>query len=180
MPHVFDPSIAHVLESEWRKRNFPAEKIIEVIEELDVKREVAIDVGAGTGYITLPLAKIFKKVYAIEISMEMAEKLRKNLEKEDIKNVGIIVTEKPPEFDFKIDLVIFSMVLHEMEKPEEYLCWSKRADYVIIAEWKKIEDDFGPPVNDRLSLDEILRLCPFKVVKVDESLPYHYIAALKS
>ena len=179
MPHKFDPSKAHILESERRKEIFPPEKIVEIVKGLDVKKNVAVDVGAGTGYLTIPLSKIFKKVYAIEISREMAEILWKNLESKGIKNVGVIVTDKPPELDFEVNVVVFSNVLHEMENPKEYLRWSKRADYVLVAEWKKIETKWGPPLEERISLEEILRICDFKVVKFDESLPYHYIAVLK-
>lgn len=179
MPHRFDPSKAHILDSEERRRIFPPEKIVEILMDLDIQRNVAVDVGAGTGYLTIPLSGMFKRVYAIEISEEIAEILRKNLEKEGIKNVGIIITEKPPEFDFEVNLILFSNVLHEMENPQKYLCWSKRGDYVLIAEWKKIKTEMGPPLEDRISIDEILKMCDFEVILLNESLPYHYIAVLK-
>jgi len=175
---MFDHSKAYIPESEYRRKIFPPEKITEILMNID-RKNMAVDVGAGTGYLTIPISRIFKKVYAIEISKKMAEMLQKNLESKGIKNVGIIVTDKPPEFDFEVDIILFSNVLHEMDNPEEYLCWSKRADYIIIAEWKKIEMKWGPPLEERITLDEILKMCDFKVVKFDESLPYHYIAVLE-
>ncbi len=178
MKHRFDPKKAHVLDSEWRRRVFPPEKVVEFIESLRPKKNVLFDVGAGTGYLTVPLARVFKKVYAVEVNEEMAEILRKRVEEEKLLNVGIIVSDKPPEVDFKIDVVLFSNVLHEMDNPEEYLEWASRAEYVVVAEWKKEEMDFGPPIDERLSIEEIEKLSKMKLVK-SENLSYHYLAAFK-
>ncbi|WP_202319264.1 class I SAM-dependent methyltransferase [Archaeoglobus neptunius] len=180
MPHIFDPEKAHILESEWRKKVFPPDRVMKFIDDIEgLRKNIAFDIGAGTGYLTVPLAKMFKKVYAVEINVKMAEKLRKRIEDEKVLNVGIIVSEKPPEIDFHIDLVLFSNVLHEMENPQEYLEWGSRADYVVVAEWKKEETEFGPPVNERLSLEEITDLSGYKMVKFEE-LPFHYLAAFKT
>lgn len=180
MPKVFDPKNAHILESEWRKKEFPPDEVIGFIESLKgMKKNVAFDIGAGIGYLTIPLAKIFKKVYAVEISFEMAEMLRKRLADEKVLNVGIIVSEKPPDIEFDADLILFSNVLHEMENPTEYLAWSRRADFVVVAEWKKEEMQFGPPLEEKISIKELEDMCGLKLVKVKE-LPYHYLAAFNS
>ncbi len=172
--------LAGELESTQRRKFFPAEKVLEAIEGIgEMKKNVAFDVGAGTGYLTIPLSKIFKKVYAIEISHKIAEKLYEKLKKKGIRNVGIIVAAKPPKIDFRIDLVVFSNVLHEMENPKDYLSWAKRADFVLVAEWKKVQSDFGPSLDKRISLDEILEICRgFEILKSIE-LPFHYVALLK-
>ncbi|WP_290595713.1 MULTISPECIES: class I SAM-dependent methyltransferase [unclassified Archaeoglobus] len=179
MPHVFDPKKAHILESDWRKKVFPPDEVIRFIENLKgLKKNVAFDIGAGTGYLTIPLAKIFKKVYAVEISFEMAEMLKKRLADEKVLNAGIIVSGKPPEVEFDINLVLFSNVLHEMKNPAEYLAWSRRADFVVVAEWKKEEMQFGPPLEERISIKELEEMCDLRLIKVKD-LPYHYLAALK-
>lgn len=179
MPKKFSHIDAKILDSEQRKRFFPPEKVLGILEGTGIRKEVAFDVGAGTGYLTIPLSKIFKRVYAVEISQEMVEILNEKLKENGIFNVGIILSEEPPEVDFAIDLVVFSNVLHEMDSPRDYLCWAKRAEFVLIAEWKKEEKDFGPPIDERLSLEEILSMCEgYRVVRVQE-LPYHYVALLK-
>ncbi len=140
--HRFSPEHAPVLDSEWRRKVFPAEKAIEFAVGEVPQREAAVDVGAGTGYLTVPLAKAFKKVYAIEASPKMAEKLEDRLRREGITNVEVIVTEEPPDIgDF--DLAVFSSVLHEMENPREYLRWAGKA-FILVAEWKKEPMPFGP------------------------------------
>ena len=49
--------------------------------------DTAIEIGAGTGTLTLPLAKKFRKMTAIEPSPAMAEMLSKNLILQRLKNV---------------------------------------------------------------------------------------------
>ena len=175
--HLFNPTHHHVLDSEWRRKVFPAEEVIEFAVGEVPQREAAVDVGAGTGYLTVPLARAFKKVYAIEINPKMAEKLEDRLRREGITNVEVIVTEEPPDLgDF--DLAVFSSVLHEMERPEEYLRWAGEA-FILVAEWKKEPMPFGPPVEERLSPEDILRLAEnFELVKYRE-LEYHYLMLLK-
>ena len=175
--HRFSPEHAPVLDSEWRRKVFPAEKAIEFAVGEVPQREAAVDVGAGTGYLTVPLAKAFKKVYAIEASPKMAGILKKRIEDEKLDNVEVVVTERPPDIgDF--DLAVFSSVLHEMENPREYLRWAGRA-FILVAEWKKEPMPFGPPLHERLSPEEIITLAEnFELVKYREH-PYHYLMLLK-
>lgn len=54
------------------------------------KRDIVIDIGAGSGVITFALSKRCKKVIAIEPDHATAEKLRKNLESRGVENVEIV------------------------------------------------------------------------------------------
>jgi|Deesub1362A_J573_1020465.scaffolds.fasta_scaffold19814_2 protein-L-isoaspartate O-methyltransferase len=182
MKHVFDPEKSEILESEERKKIEPVSVVMRKIENLE-RKEVAVEVGAGIGYYTVPLSKIFKRVYAIDLSIKMTEKLSKKLTDLRIKNVGIIVTDKPPDLDFPVDLILFANVLHEMDKPTEYLEWAKRSDHILIVDWKKVKMSFGPPFEERLSEREILEMIGtgFEVKELDsDSLPYHYIVFARS
>lgn len=49
-----------------------------------------LDIGAGTGRLTIPLAKIVKKVTAIEPSREMLKHLKENISKEGLTNITCI------------------------------------------------------------------------------------------
>ena len=183
MPHIFDPSHAHVLESEERRKILPVEPLVELAKVLpEGMRKVAFDIGAGTGYYTIPLSRIFEKVYAVEVSSEMAMLLRKRLEEEGIENIGIIVTEKPPDIDFRINLCLFANVLHEMEKPEEYLRWAaEKSDFVAVIDWKKVETGFGPPLNERIDEEDMVKMLESTGLRVEkiEAFPYHYFLVAK-
>ena len=45
------------------------------------KNDTVLEIGAGSGVITIALSKRCKKVIAVEPDRETAEKLKKNLEK---------------------------------------------------------------------------------------------------
>ena len=53
------------------------------------KRDLVIDIGAGSGVITSALAKRCKKVIAVEKDAETAKRLRENLARQNISNVEI-------------------------------------------------------------------------------------------
>lgn len=54
------------------------------------KRDLVLDIGAGSGVITIALAKRVREVWAIEPDHATAEKLRQNLQKYHIANVHVI------------------------------------------------------------------------------------------
>lgn len=86
MTHVFNPSHKHKLESESRKKILPKEPLIEFISGLAPgERRNALEIGSGTGYFTVVLARYFQKVYGVEISADMAEYLEKRLQDEGRK-----------------------------------------------------------------------------------------------
>ena len=54
------------------------------------KRDLVLDIGAGSGVITSALSHRCREVWAIEPDSETADKLQKNLDKRGITNVKII------------------------------------------------------------------------------------------
>ena len=53
------------------------------------KRDLVLDIGAGSGVITIALAKRVREVWAIEPDRATAKKLRANLAKYHIENVRV-------------------------------------------------------------------------------------------
>lgn len=70
------------------------------------KRDLVIDIGAGSGVITSALAKRCKKVIAVEKDAETAKRLRENLARQDISNVEVFEGDfremKLPDEPYKI------------------------------------------------------------------------------
>ncbi len=178
MPHVFDPSNKHELESDKRREIQPPDPLVKFVSEIpDEIRQIAVDVGAGTGYFTVHLAKLFKKVYAIEISFEMAEYLIKKAHESGLMNIGVIVSDKPPELDFNVDFVLFANVLHELSDPQSYIHWAaSKSRTIVVIDWKKIETPFGPPLDDRILEEDVITMLEREGLKVDEidAYQYHY------
>ncbi len=173
--HRFDAKNAEVLISKEREKIQPIKPFEDVLRRIDDKN-TAVDFGAGIGYFTVVLAEHFRRVFAVEAQEEMAEKLRKRLDELGIRNVGIIVTDKPIDFDFEVDFLLFANVLHEVDDWKSLLEWSKIAKYVAVIDWKKEEMSFGPPVDERIDerdVEEELRKHFSKVEKVDV-YRYHY------
>ena len=177
MPHRFNHRHWHILESDWRRQILPVEPLIEKLETLQ-RRDVAFDIGAGTGYFTVHLARLFRKVYAVEVSLEMA----RILASKGLKNVGIVISEKPPQIDFEIDFVLFADSLHEIDCREKYIEWCcKHARSVAVIDWN-MDCEFGPPKRDRLDEDyvkELLERC-FNVENIKAYRCHFFLFGRKS
>ena len=62
---------------------------------------IAVDVGAGTGSITIEAARLARsgKIFAIERKAEAIELIKRNVEKFSVDNVEIICAEAPDGFE---------------------------------------------------------------------------------
>lgn len=86
------------------------------------KRDLVLDIGAGSGVITAALAKRCKQVIAIEADHETAEKLRKNMAK--YNNVKVVECDfmdfELPDVEYKIfanpPFSISSQILHKLDE----------------------------------------------------------------
>ncbi len=66
------------------------QKIISVIGPLLKPEDTLLDIGAGVGAFSVPLAKRVKRVTALEPSPAMAEELKNHAKKEGVSNITII------------------------------------------------------------------------------------------
>ena len=82
------------------------------------------DIGAGTGYLTFPMAKKIApegKAYAVDIQPEMLDLLRQRMKKKKVTNIELVQgTESDPKLpESTIDLIIMVDVYHEFSYPYE-------------------------------------------------------------
>jgi len=87
------------------------------------KGDVVLDIGCGPGYFTIPLAKMVGengKVIAVDIQDRMIEKLKRNLEKNNLRNrVNIIKARKDDILvNQKVDFVLSFWMVHEVGNPD--------------------------------------------------------------
>ncbi|MCU0252851.1 MAG: class I SAM-dependent methyltransferase, partial [Vicinamibacterales bacterium] len=94
--------------------------------------QVVADVGAGSGYYTVRLAKQvgpIGRVFATDIQPEMLSLLKKRLARERLDNVELVlVTDVDPRLpEGQLDLILMVDVYHELARPQEVLRRSSTA-----------------------------------------------------
>ena len=179
--HVFDPAHIGVLESENRKVWQNAEEVLRAVE---IKSDhVAADLGCGSGYFTVPLARKAKKVYGIDVQKEMLAFLEEKMRRLKIKNIELLLSKSNeiPLQNESVDLLLTVNTLHEFDDRDktirEMRRIAKKSGKLLIVDFKKEEMDFGPSVNIRISKTGAVKLFEEKgfVLVKDQDLPYHYL-----
>ncbi|VVB93417.1 putative cobalt-precorrin-6B C(15)-methyltransferase (decarboxylating) [uncultured archaeon] len=186
MAHKFDVRKAELLDSPDRLQILNPDTIL---DKLGLNRETMFaDLGCGTGYFSLPAALRVSKVYALDVQEKMLEILQNKIKKEKIKNIDIILSRESsiPLPDNSIDILFMANVFHELQDKKSILSEAKRilssGGKLTIIDWKKMEMDFGPPLGERLTEDEVVSACKnngFEILEKAEAGPYNYILIFK-
>ncbi|MBM3946733.1 MAG: class I SAM-dependent methyltransferase, partial [SAR202 cluster bacterium] len=150
--------IAHVMGHEgaaWLDRPEREAEVApsRLVELLRLKNgDVVADIGAGSGYLTLPMAERVApggRVYAVDIQPEMLTLLRRKAEARQLRNVvpvlGTIQDPKlPPD---STDLILMVDVYHEFSHPYEMtramLRGLRRGGRLVFVEYR-LEDPTVP------------------------------------
>lgn len=109
---------------EWEtiRKNYYDESIKNRLVEISLlkKSMTVLDLGAGDGYLSRAIAKLVKKVIAVDISKEMLKELKKKAREENIKNIEAVESDgqEMPVENSAIDVACASMYLHHIEEPE--------------------------------------------------------------
>ncbi|WP_246202534.1 class I SAM-dependent methyltransferase [Virgibacillus doumboii] len=155
----FNPEKAHKLMSADRRKKLPPEEIIRYLD-LDQNDTVA-DLGAGTGYFTIPIAKQTKEIYAVDIEPKMLGILKENAIQEQLANIHYVESDLDHiRLDDKsVDKVMISLVLHEVPDIKQTLDEIKRilkqGGQLFIIEWEAVETESGPPLNHRIPSNDM-------------------------
>ena len=174
----------------WLERN---ERVDE--EEPDVALDVlkiakgasVADVGAGSGYITVKLAKrvgATGTVFANDLQPQMLEMLRRRLEKEKIANVTLVqgTVDDPKLPAASVDLEIMVDVYHEFSQPQAMLRGLRQAlkpgGRLVLLEYRKEDPSIPIRLEHKMTVAEAkmeVEAEGFTLSKVDESLPRQHI-----
>lgn len=75
-----------------------------------------LDMGCGSGQLTIPLARVAAEVIAVDLSPSMIELLRRNLERERVQNVAcrLEALERLSAEPASLDLVVSNYALHHL------------------------------------------------------------------
>lgn len=90
-----------------------------IIRKEEIINKVCADLGSGTGFVSLELAKNAQLVFAVDQSKNMLNELNRESQKSNYKNVYPIRGEFTdiPLFDESMDHVFTNMALHHVEDP---------------------------------------------------------------
>ncbi len=179
----YDPRKLERLNDPARQETFPVKKIIGL---LNIKKpEVIIDLGAGTGFFSIPFAKKFKncKIYACDISPIMVEWMKKNI----VLKYGNILPLKMkdsaiPLEDGIADFLFMVNLHHELYYPEktlkECLRLLKSKGKIAISDWKKEKTEHGPPMEIRYMPEKVekqLQAAGFVKIKIQKEIKTHFL-----
>jgi ubiquinone/menaquinone biosynthesis C-methylase UbiE len=129
--------------------------------------ETIADVGAGTGYFSLPLSSAVGaagKVYAIDGQSEMLAWLKVKLDKAELTNIELIHAEAEQTGlpASSCDLFFLANLWHEIEDRVAVLMEAqrvlKKGGRIAILDWRTdVEPVGGPPLAHRIAPSEALR-----------------------
>lgn len=179
--HVFDPEHIAVLESENRKIWQNPDEILSATEIRP--HWIAADLGCGSGYFTIVLARQVKKVYAIDVQKEMLDFLETKIRRLRISNIKLLLSKanEIPLENQSIDFLISINTLHEFEDRDKMIREINRVikphGRLLIVDFKKEETGFGPPVNIRISKVQAAKLLSESgfILVGQKDLAYHYL-----
>ncbi|KRQ86173.1 putative methyltransferase YcgJ [Caloramator mitchellensis] len=90
------------------------------IDTLDIDKKICADLGCGTGFMSLEIAKKANIVFSIDISKNMLKELKGTAEKKGLKNIYPIKGKMDdiPLFDNSVDAAFTNMALHHIVDPQ--------------------------------------------------------------
>jgi ubiquinone/menaquinone biosynthesis C-methylase UbiE len=133
-----------------------------VIAELGLRAGQSVaDIGAGTGYFTMRLAKsaAAPKVYAVDIEKSMLEHIQHRAMAEGLKNVTTVLGGADrTNLSEPVDVVLIVDTYHHIPNRVAYFTALKKqlkpGGRLAIVDFKKDAPD-GPPVEFRFTPDQI-------------------------
>ena len=176
--------------ADWLERN---ERVEEeepdmALDALKIPKGASVaDIGAGSGYMTVRLAKRVGPagtVYANDLQPQMLEMLRRRLEKEKITNVTLVqgTVDDPKLPPASVDLELMVDVYHELSQPQVMLRALRQAlkpgGRLVLLEYRKEDPSIPIRLEHKMTVAEAkmeVEAEGFTLSKVDEALPRQHI-----
>lgn len=149
--------------------------------------DVVADVGAGSGYMTVKLARAVGpsgRVLAVDVQPEMIERLTERMRAEMIANVTPILgaTDDPKLPAGSVDLELMVDVYHELAAPQRMLQHLRAAlkpgGRLVLLEYRKEDPSIPIREDHKMSVaDAKAEIEPegFTLAEVKEDLPRQHI-----
>jgi ubiquinone/menaquinone biosynthesis C-methylase UbiE len=164
----------------------------EVLKNTDIKLgDVFLDAGCGDGYISIEASKMVGKqgrVYAVDVYPESIGIVKTKIRDNNLNNIEAVladITKNVPIDDDSVDHVMMANVLHGFVSENEVKPVMDNINRVIksggifsIVEFRKIENNPGPPFNVKISSEqvaEILSQYGFDIINTRKIGKFHYV-----
>jgi ubiquinone/menaquinone biosynthesis C-methylase UbiE len=159
-----------------------------VLDAIGVKKGSTVaDIGAGSGYMTVKLAKRVGPtglVYANDIQPAMLQLLDQRVKSAKLLNVRPLLgtVDDPKLPPAALDLAIMVDVYHELARPQEMLrqiqAALKPGGRLVLLEYRKEDPSIPIRPEHKMSVAEAkleLEAEGFKLTRVDDSLPRQHV-----
>jgi arsenite methyltransferase len=159
----------------------------DVIYRLALKPDDEVaDLGAGSGYFTLRLAREVGqggRVYAVDINPEMLRYIEKRAEEEQLDNIQTVLADPddPKLGSQSVDLIFICDVLHHISHRERYYPFLARAlrlgGRLVDIDFYKRKLPVGPPVEMKIAKKDAIKeieQAGFHLVHDYDFLKYQY------
>ena len=161
------------------------------LDAIGIKPGMAVaDVGAGTGYMTLRMARRVGpsgKVYAEDVQPEMLRRLRQNAAAAKLDNIQTVLgAEADPKLPPNtLDLILLVDVYHEFSQPQRMLRRMRESlkpdGRLVLLEYRKEDPSIPIRPEHKMSVQEVkleLEAEGFHLDQVLETLPRQHILIL--
>jgi Methylase involved in ubiquinone/menaquinone biosynthesis len=149
------------LDGAMRRNALPPEEILQMLPIN--KSDSILDVGAGSGYLTISAAKLtLGTVYALDIDTRMLDVIDKKAKAENITNLQLIQAsiDDIPLPEGSVDFALASLILHEVRPLSKVFQQLgrilKTGGHFLCLEYEKKESALnGPPMHIRIPSTEM-------------------------
>jgi SAM-dependent methyltransferase len=158
------------------------------LDQMGVRKGMTVaDIGAGTGYFSIRLARRVGptgRVYANDVQPEMLERIRQKTEKLDLHNIETVLgSEGDPKLPpGTMDLVLMVDVYHEFSQPQRMLEGIRTAlkpdGRLVQLEYRKEDPSIPIRPDHKMSIPEVkteVEAEGFKLEKVLDTLPRQHL-----
>lgn len=160
----------------------------EALAAMGVRKGMTVaDVGAGTGYFTIRLARRVGptgRVFANDVQPEMLDRIRQRSASEGLNNIETVLgTEADPKLPAgQMDMVLMVDVYHEFSQPQRMLdairASLKPDGHLVLLEYRKEDPTIPIRPDHKMSIAEVraeLESQGFKMEKVLDTLPRQHL-----
>ncbi|OGY72412.1 MAG: hypothetical protein A3H61_03785 [Candidatus Jacksonbacteria bacterium RIFCSPLOWO2_02_FULL_44_20] len=143
----------------------------QILKDIGIEEGMIIaDFGAGNGYMTFSAVLLVGSkgtVYALDVKKSVISHIRAEIKARSISNIKLIWTNLEifganPIQDNSVDVVLIVNTLFQSRKHKQMLMEAKRVakpgGLIAIVDWKKESAPFGPPVDERVSIEKIKQI----------------------